>query len=203
MWLVTGYLLASSQYESDVEHRTRAYPGLVFDLRDRSGFASRGQPQEETLPLPMLEFMAQLTGAVYPETPPPVGGWSGDTNGWDAAEHCRRLINMISGMPSEAATNALVRLEVNPALASYRPHILHALANQRQRRRDAEYDRPDWPQTVKALANGAPATVADLHALLTAHLRDLKQRIERENTDIYKQFWNLDPHAKPTEPRPE
>jgi hypothetical protein len=34
-------------------------------------------------------------------------------------------------------------------------------------------------------------------------LRDLKQRIERENTDIYRQFWNVDRYGKPVSPRPE
>jgi hypothetical protein len=203
MWLVTAYLLAPSQYESNVESRARVRPSLVFDLRDRCAFGLRGQAKEGARPLPTLEFMARLTGALFRETPHPANGWSGDTNPWDAAEHCRDLINMISALPTEAATNALVRLEGNADLASYRPHILYALANQRQRRRDAEYDRPDWPQTVTALANGAPATVADLHALLLSHLCDLKKRIERENTDIYKQFWNLDSHSRPTEPRPE
>lgn len=96
-----------------------------------------------------------------------------------------------------------MRLEADPQLASYRPHILYALANQRQLRRDAEYDRPDWPKTVAAMANGAPATVADLHALLVAHLRDLAHRIARDNTDIYKQFWNVDSYARPMGPRPE
>ena len=110
---------------------------------------------------------------------------------------------MLSATSTEAATLALTRLGGDAALASYRPHILHALANQRQRRRDAEYDRPDWQQTVTALANGAPATIADLHALLVAHLLDLRQRIERENIDIYKQFWNVDGHGKQTDPRPE
>jgi hypothetical protein len=81
--------------------------------------------------------------------------------------------------------------------------VLFALANQRQRRRDNEYDRPDWPKTVAALANRAPATVADLHALLVAHLRDLAHCIARANTDIFKQFWNLDSYARTTEPRPE
>jgi predicted NACHT family NTPase len=160
MWLATAYLLSPSRYEGEVDNRTRERPGIVFDLRDRSGFAFRGKPQETTLP--MLVFIAQLTGKVYPETPYPEGGSWGDTNPWNATEYCRRLIDTISAMPGETATNALVRLETNPELASYRPHILHALANQRQRRRDAEYDRPDWPLTVRALDNGAPATVADL-----------------------------------------
>jgi hypothetical protein len=128
---------------------------------------------------------------------------TGNTNAWDASEHFRTLTNMISALPSQAATEALVRLEANPQLASYKPHILYALANQRQRRREAEYDRPDWSKTVAALANEAPAKVADLHALLVAHLRDLARRIARDNVDIYKQFWNIDSFRRLTEPRPE
>ena len=131
------------------------------------------------------------------------GGWNGDTNAWDASEHFRTLINRISASPSPAATEALERLEADPQLASYKPDLRFALATQRQRRRDAEYDRPDWPQTVAALANRAPATVADLHALLFAQLRDLAHHIARANTDTFKQFWNLDTYARPTEPRPE
>jgi hypothetical protein len=40
------------------------------------------------------------------------------------------------------------------------------------RRREFEYLQPDWRQTVATLSNGAPANVADLHALLVDHLRD-------------------------------
>jgi hypothetical protein len=49
----------------------------------------------------------------------------------------------------------------------------------------------------------APATVADLHALLLDQLVDLRARIARENTDIYKLFWNLDGYSRPQAPRPE
>jgi predicted NACHT family NTPase len=203
MWLVTAYMLAPSRLEQEVENRAAAHSDLVFDLRDRSGFANRSQPGNGALPLSMLEFMARLTGTLFPQTAHPSRGWSGDTNAWDASEHFSTLANIISVTPSEAATSALQRLEASPALASYRPQILHALANQRQRRRDAEYDRPDWSRTVKALADGAPATVADLHALLVTHLLDLRHRIARDNTDPYKLFWNLDQYAKPDNPRPE
>jgi len=202
LWLVTAYLIAPATYENTVLQRATARPGLVFDLRDHSGFARCALP-DHMLPLPMLEFMATLTGRLFPSTPHPVGGWSGDTNAWDASEHFRTLINRISTSPTPAATDALQRLEGDPQLASYRPDVLFALANQRQRRRDTEYDRPDWPKTVAALANRAPATIADFHALLVAQLRDLAHRIARANTDIFKQFWNLDGYARITEPRPE
>ncbi|TGP94094.1 hypothetical protein EN856_15580 [Mesorhizobium sp. M8A.F.Ca.ET.213.01.1.1] len=203
MWLATAYLLSPAQFADRVEDFARKRPDIIFLLRDRSGFASRGQPVETALALPQLELLARLTGTYFPDASFPAGGWSGDRNAWDAAEYCRRLFDAISTLPTVAATHALERLVANADLASYSPHILHALANQRKRRRDVEYDRPDWPRTVAALSNGPPATVADLHALVVAQLLDLKKHIERGNTDIYKQFWNIDAHAKPTEARPE
>ena len=178
-------------------------PIIVFDLRDYTGYDRHGDRQPSALPLSQLAFLARLTGTLYPETDFPTGGWSGNTNAWDAAEYCRTLINAISAVPSEAATEALRRLEADAKLASYNPHLRHALANQEKRRRESQYDRPDWPSTIKALSNGAPATVADLHALLLDHLDDLRKRIARENTDIYKSFWNLDSYSRPKTPRPE
>lgn len=202
LWLATAYVIAPGQYENEVEKRAAERPALVFDLRDRMGFARRHQP-DQPLPLPMVEFMARLTGSLFADTPFPAGGWSGDTNAWDASEYFRGLTNMISASPSSAATEALQRLEATAQLASYKAHLLYALANQKQRRRESDYDRPDWARTVAALANRAPATVADLHALLVAQWRDLAHRIAHENTDLFKQFWNLDGNGKPTTPRPE
>lgn len=94
LWLVTAYLVSPARFEDDVRQRAGAHPGLVFDLRDASGFANRGQPGEAALPLAAIEFMAQLTGSLFPETPFPPHGWSGDTNAWDASEHFRTLTNM-------------------------------------------------------------------------------------------------------------
>jgi hypothetical protein len=176
---------------------------LVFDLRSRSGLARHGETVQAAMSLPQLEFLGRLTGSIYPEAPHPHDGWWGDRNPWDAAEYFRGLVNAISAMPSAAATNALERLEQDPQLYSYKPHLLHALANQLARRREAEYDRPDWPRTVRALSNGPPATVADLHALLIAHLQDERKLIASTNTDIYKSFWNIDRYARLEVPRPE
>jgi hypothetical protein len=203
MWLGAAYLLSPIRYEVELEAAAALRPTIVFDLRDRTGYDSHGDRQPSALPLPQLEFLARLTGTLYPQTDFPIGGWGGNTNPWDAAEYCRQLINAISAVPSEAATEALRRLEVDAKMASYNPHLRHALANQEKRRWEAEYDRPDWPSAIKALSNGAPATVADLHALLLDQLDDLRKRIARENTDIYKSFWNLDSYSRLKTPRPE
>ena len=51
--------------------------------------------------------------------------------------------------------------------------------------------------------NGTPASVADLHALVVAHLMDLGPYIAATNTDIYKRFWNEDGHGRTTSPKSE
>lgn len=202
LWLVTAYTIAPEQFERDVEQRAFVRRELVFDLRDRVNSMLKARA-ESPLPVPMLEYMARLTGLLFPDANHPAGGWWGNTNVWDGSEHFRVLINLISTSPGGTATDALRRLEADPQLSSYKPHISHALSSQRQRRRDAEYDRPNWPQTIETLSNRAPATVSDLHALVETQLRDLSQHVARANTDIYKLFWNVDAHAKPTNPRPE
>lgn len=202
LWLATAYVLAPDSFEREVQQRAVANPDFIFDLRDKGGFGDDRQPSQP-LALPVAEFIARLAGNLFPDTPYPSDGWGGNTNAWDASDYVRSLINLISASPSEAATKTLDLLTADPGLVSYRPHILHALANQRQRRRDAEYDRPNWSQTVAALRNAAPATVADLYALLVVHLKDLGHSIARANTDIFKQFWNLDSYARTAEPRPE
>jgi len=203
VWLAVAFVLSPVEYENAVEARLKVKPELIFELRSRTGFSREADGFRAGLPLPQLEFLARLTGINFPLAGYPPNGWSGDTNPWDASDYFRALADVISANPSAAATAALERLARDPALASYRQHLLHDLAAQQQRRRDAEYDRPNWAKTVKALGNGPPATVADLHALLISHLRDEAQRIARANTDNYKAFWNVDSHGKPTTPRPE
>jgi hypothetical protein len=49
------------------------------------------------------------------------------------------------------------------------------------------------PETVNG---GAIAGVADLHAIMTDHLKDIMTRIVSANNDIYKRFWNENSHAE-------
>jgi hypothetical protein len=204
LWLASAYFLSPREFEAQVEREAQQRLGLTFHLRDLSGYERHGDGQQPLgLWVSQLEFLARVTGSLFPEAPFPSDGWSGDTNPWDASEFVRYLVNALSAVPTEAATAALVQLDNDHRLASYQPHIRHALANQRARRREAEYDRPDWLRTLRALNNGPPANVPDLHALLVAHLQDLKQRIASTNTDTYKWFWNEDGYGRTTTPKPE
>jgi hypothetical protein len=204
LWLVSAYFLSPQEFEAKVESEAQERSGFIFLLRDLSGYERRGDGQQPLgLPVIQLEFLARLAGGLCPEAPFPSGGWWGDKNPWDASEFVRYLVNVISAVPTEGATAALVRLESDDRLGSYRAHIRHGLANQRARWREAEYDRPDWPRTLPALANGSPANASDLHALVVAHLLDVGRRIASSNTDIYKWFWNEDTYGRIESPEPE
>ncbi len=202
LWLAMAYKLSPPQYESVVSERVGTGKEFLFDLRDVAGFSRYGQPKE-ALPLSMAEFLARLSGSLFPETSYPKGGWSGDTNPWDGSEFFHGLVNSISARPSSDATDVLERLRDDPQLASYKAFLLHARENQLQRRLEDEYDRPNWTQTICALDNKAPATASDLHALLISHFRDLALRVARANTDQFKTFWNVDSHGRPKTPKPE
>lgn len=203
LWLVTAWLLSPDRHGAALQDTAQSRPDIVFDLRDFTGYSRNEAAPGPALSLEQIETLIGLAGSLYPPTGYPSGGWSGDRNAWDAADYVRGLVNGLSANTTQAATDALSRLESAPILAAYRPELQHALANQRARRREAEYDRPDWPRTVRALDNKQPATVADLHAVLVEHLDDLRKRIRTENTDIYRMFWNLDGHGRLVSPRPE
>lgn len=149
IWLAVAFALSPVEFRTAVEARAQVRPGLVFELRTWTGFSRDAEGVRTDLPLPEVEFLARLVGSHFPLAGYPSNGWSGDTNPWDASDYFRALADAISANPSAAATTALERLAQDPALVSYRPHLLHDLASQQQRRRDAEYDRPDWSETIK------------------------------------------------------
>lgn len=202
LWLAAAYLQSPQTYFDAVQKRVQNHPTFVFTLRDYIGALQQARPGA-TLPLDVLEALAQLVGTAYPAAAPPKGGWGGNNNPWDASDYFTSLISRISAVPTAAATTALETLQRSRALSTYRHLLARALEEQRKVRRDAEYDQPDWFQTIEALDNKAPATVADLRAVMEANFRDFAREVAHGNTDIFKMFWNIDSYSRPTGPRTE
>jgi predicted NACHT family NTPase len=81
LWLVTAYLVAPSIYEAAVEQRAAVRPELVFDLRDRSGFAHRAQPERDlgqraARDTRVANLCALLRHAPGPTLPSACCGWN-------------------------------------------------------------------------------------------------------------------------------
>ena len=56
---------------------------------------------------------------------------------------------------------------------------------------------------IATLANGRPAGIGDLHALMLSHLEDLGPYIAATNVDVFKRFWNEDSRGRVTSPKGE
>ncbi len=201
-WLITGYLCAPESYRDVLVSQSATSPNLVWLLRDLSG-SGFGEDSTSELALDQLETIFRITAAHYTNVPHPTGGWSGDTNPWDGAEYAKTLISRISANTSRRAGEILESFLSTVAYDTYRDNIKHALANHAVRRREAEYQQPNWQATNIALANGPPANPADLAALTFDHMRDIAVQIAASNVDLYKQFWNEDSYSRTESPKSE
>lgn len=201
-WFAIGLIIAPEEFMPLI----RVAPidtasSVIWHVRDFAGPPNKlkfGQ-----LSVGQVEFLVDLAGRHYTKVGPPLDGWSGDTNPWDAAEFVVRLVNWLSTNTSDDAERALTRLSLAPALKSYADDIKHAAAQQRIRRIDDKFRQPTWKEVIEALRNGRPANVADLHALVIAHLKDLNAGMRVVNTDTYKRFWNESSHGHVTSPKIE
>ena len=204
LWALAAYLLLPDTYRAALESQAKNMPSIVWRMRALTSYDrdSKNQPAFEIKPS-QRELFARIAASHFQNADHPTGGWSGDENAWDAAEYIRSLLNALSADKSAEATEALQRLALDPAMVTYVDSIKHALANQRARYREMNYNQPNWAETIATLSGEAPANVADLQALVVEHLREISKRIGTQNIDIYKDFWNEDSHGRPVDPKIE
>lgn len=116
LWLATAWLVSPDRYEAALQRVAQSSSEIVFDLRDLSGY-SRDFAAALALSLKQIEFLIGLIGSLYLPTGYPSGVYGGDRNAWDAVDYLRSLINALSANGTNAATEALSRLVVDPTLA--------------------------------------------------------------------------------------
>lgn len=195
LWMVTGYLLSPEDFQRILEKYLSCRKEALWTVKE---FVEQSTSAQESHKLPLTveqrQFFALLIGRHFENVYRPTGKeMTSDHNDWEAPAFVRWQVETLSGDPSEEAGAALVALEGNPRLISYRDHLRHAIANHAKIRRQHQYTQPDWDKTVETLRGGQPANIADLYALVSAHLRTLCSEIRHSNIDIYKQFWDLSP----------
>jgi hypothetical protein len=202
------YLLAAGLLLDPVgyEERLRRFVGsdvacaqhLVTFLHARIG--RRNMSFE--LPASVLGLLIELLGPVYRLIPRPDGLYIVLPE-MEGSEFIETLIYRLGADASEQATHQITALLNDPKLEGWWPTLSTVRPTQRVVRREAEYRHPSPAEVERSLANREPANVADLAALTGETLRDLAREIRHGNTDGYKQFWNLDSHASPTDARVE
>jgi hypothetical protein len=204
LWLAAGFLVCPE----DFANRFRAATGtvassLIWALRDLSGFTRRKTGNQSRLCTAQLGEMLRLVFHRYERTSNPAGGWSGDTNDWDATDYALKMIAELSSRSEDAAGELLEQLLSATGATSYVTDIKHGIAQQKIRSIDSTYHQPTWISVVATLSNAKPANIADLHALILAHLNDFAARVGTENVDMYKRFWNEDQWSRVKTPKTE
>lgn len=113
------------------------------------------------------------------------------------------LISQLGSMADTQSIARLASLVDDPLLARWREHLRWAQEQQRVLRRDTSYSHADIQDVQRALNDGMPANVADLAALLSDRLKDIRDLIRGDSANQWRHFWNENSHRRPTDAKPE
>ena len=179
--------------ETRTEHLAR-FLRSVWRSQESRDFASRAV----LAPAALQDLIEILGGWCDPER------WGGViTLKMDTADLIAGLISELGSTPRDEARQALACLNEDPLLEAWHDHLSGAREVHRVVHRDASYRHPGIDQVQRTLEDRAPANAADLEALLSDRLEDLAERLRGENSNIWCQYWNEDPHGRPTDSKHE
>lgn len=175
----------------------------------------------DTDPLPNQEWptahLATLIGAVCRWIRPPSDYWQDSSDqviaeknldaSFKATPLVARWIDMLAERVDEQAIAALGNLVEDPAHETWHGQLVRARDAQVEQLRIEKYRAPTLSEIREAMDGGAPASAADLAALVTEKLNRLADRIRNGNTDDWLQYWHTDPNdsqgRRVIRPKPE
>ena len=202
-WMMVEALLSGGErterlrgYAGTNERRTRHLAEFLHNIRDCPDRTSIGL---DCAGSELVACLIELLGRSYgPQQPD--GLVTVDVSTSD-------LVNgLISQLGSMADTESIARLESlvdDPRLARWREHLRWAQEQQRVLLRDTSYSHADIEDVQRALNGGAPANVADLAALLSDRLKDIRDRIRGHSANPWRHFWNEDSRGLPKKAKRE
>ena len=139
-----------------------------------------------------LRLLIRLLGPAY--KPSPLGS---------KGERIRGFINQLASVPSPDAMEAFETLLTDTGLRPWRSYLIDAAYRQNSLRREAGFHHCGIGQVLETLDKRKPANAADLAALTFEYLREFAQTIRHGNTSDWRQYWNVDSHNRPVDPKPE
>ena len=125
------------------------------------------------------------------------------TLGMEMSELLAVLIAQLSTLAGDDTDRAFRDLIDDPLLDRWYDQLVSAHERQHVVHRDASYRHPGIDEVQRTLSRGAPANAADLAALLQDRFADISADAQGSDSNPWKKYWNVDPHGRPTEARPE
>ena len=207
-WLAVGLLIAPDKYVEQWDGYATGSKRRVENLvRYLVEWFDMLPGLLERLDVSALKLLIRLVGAT--SNPDPASWDSNDGENaiigprMDAALRIRDFIGRLASNPSAAATTALQELSLDDNLRAWRPQLLDAADQQEKTRREGDFKHCSVEQALAVLRNEKPANVADLAALVADQLFETARNIRDGSASDWRQYWNVDSHNRPQDPRPE
>ena len=205
-WLAAGLCIAPETYVARLESYAAGKERRIRFLADAVTRQFAISPDLKCRrSAPALQLLIRLIGASC--RPYSLGADSDEgvlaTLEMNAADRVRDCIDQLASISTEEASRALKALSSDDDLRPWRSLLMDAAYRQEAARREAEFVYGDTARVLETLASGAPANVADLAALTLEHVNEIARTIRDGNTSDWRQYWNVDHHSRPQNPRPE
>ncbi len=194
-WLAVGFLVSPSSYRERLEAFVTG--GDERRLRHLAYIMCRNDLSAklvDRLGAPELSFLIRLLGPAYKPSLSPLGS---------KGEHIREFIDKLASVPSPDATEAFETLLTDDGLHPWRSYLVDAAYRQNAVWREAGFHHCDVDQVLETFNNRKPVNAADLAALTLEYLHEIAQMIRHGNTSDWRQYWNVDSHNRPKDPKPE
>ncbi len=205
-WLAAGFFASPAAYRetfekwvSEHEQRIRHLAEFLTAYRDQSAWSKLF----DRLDVQELKLLIRLLGGSYRPISFSSRVMSYDGTQVMTTDLVTGLINRLAALPSRDATRALESLSSDNSLRPWRFNVVNAASQQNTIRREASFQHKDVDQVLQVLDNLKPANAADLAALTMDILSDMARRIRDGNTSDWRQYWNVDSHNRPQNPKPE
>jgi hypothetical protein len=188
-WLAVGLVIDFVETVPTIESATVA-PELLWHVWDRikRGHGAPSVPLSSA----QLEWIISRFRYLWPVTPTPRDGWSGDRNAWDASEHIMHLIRRLGNDPSHEASTTLARLALGPS-DGYTKTIQSVAAEQKRIRVESTYIPPTLETIASIAQDDLPVSAPDLRAFLVEELAAVQAKVKSDDVDSWRGFYD---HAR-------
>ena len=205
-WLTAGLVASPELYREKLESYVSGKERRVQNL---AKFITGGKISPSLMELrdvTVLQLLIRLMGSSYR----PYDATSDESEEGDvvtpvmtASIYVQRCIDHLASMPSDDACAAFDALLAEDSLSHWQLYLKNAADKQRGIRRESIFHHSSIGQVLQTLDNRKPANAADLAALVFDNLHDISVCIRNGNTSDWRQYWNVDSHNRPKDPKPE
>lgn len=189
-WEAVGLIVDFNATRAALESRGEIEPEMLWHLRARLG-NRHGGGGRAALGADQLGWAIARFRRLWPVRHRPTTVTTGDTNPWDATEYVIALISRLGNIISDDAISLLSSLR-DEELDGYTFQLRVAAADQRRQRVEADWQPPSLPTIASAVRDVAPATPAQLQAVLVDALRDAQKKLTGSDVDWYQDFFRGD-----------